>query len=192
MKVNWGHSGNAEDSKATGAVYTQAFNVASGVIAVSWMQSPDAAIADFKRQKIAWPWPAPKLKRWSDVTFLLWQEHCDKGNVGPAGLEWVFHVNISNMETREVVFSVLEEGEPLGPWPGRSFDIGGEGGKRLLGSPNGSGTGWLLADYAEMFQRKVIDRIVVFDPAAPTGKRRSDDQAKPCMGIHVADRPADL
>ncbi|KAI7218284.1 hypothetical protein KC333_g3696 [Hortaea werneckii] len=192
VKVNWGHSGNAEDSKATGAVYTQAFNVASGVVAVSWMQSPDAAIADFKRQKIAWPWPAPKLKRWSDVTFLLWQEHCRQANVDPAGLEWVFHVNISNMETREVIFGVLGEEEHLVPWPGRSFDIDGEEGKRLLGSPNGSGTGWLLADYAKIFLGKVIDRIVVFDPAAQPGERRSIDQVKPCMGIHIADRPADL
>lgn len=192
IKVNWGHFGDTEESKATGAVYTQAFNVASGVIAVSWIQSHDAAIADFKRQKSPWPWPAPELKRWSDVTFLLWQEHCRKGNVDPAGLEWVFHVNISNMETREVIFGVLGEEEHLVPWPGRSFDIDGEEGKRLLGSPNGSGTGWLLADHAEMFQGKVTDRIVVFDPAVQPGGRRSIDQVKPCMGIHIADRPAEL
>lgn len=113
LKVIWGHFGDTEESKATGAVYTEAFNVASGVIAVSRMQSPNAVIADFKRQKFAWPWPAPKLKRWSDVTFLLWQEHCRKGNVDPAGLEWGFHVNISNMETRESDFR--------GAWGGGTF-----------------------------------------------------------------------
>jgi len=90
-----------------------------------------------------------------------------------------------------VIFGVLGEEEHLVPWPGRSFDIGGEEGKRLLGSPNGSGTGWLLADYAEMFRGKVIDRIVVFDPAVQAGERRSIDQVKPCMGIHIADRPAE-
>ncbi|GAB1737967.1 hypothetical protein NU219Hw_g2480t1 [Hortaea werneckii] len=189
VKVNCGHFENTKGSQATGAVYTQAFNVGAGVIAVSWIRSPDAAIADFKRQRFAWPWPAPELKRWSDVTFLLWQLHCRKGDVNPAVLEWVFHVNISNAETRDVIFEVLEDGENLVPWPGRSFEVSGEKGKRLLGSPNGSGTGWLLADYAEIFQGKVIDRIVVFDPAIHRGTRRSIDQVKPCMGIHVADRP---
>lgn len=189
VKVNWRHFGNAEDSKATGAVYTQTFNVAAGVIAVSWIQSPDAAIAEIRRQGFAWRWPAPKLKRWSDVTFLLWQEHCRKANVDPAGLEWVFHVGISNAETRGVIFEVLGEGKHLVPWPGRSFDISGEEGKRLMGCPNGSGTGWLLADHADVFQGKVIDQIVVFDPAAQTGKQRSSAHVRPCMAIHIADAP---
>ncbi|GAB1725863.1 hypothetical protein NU195Hw_g2587t1 [Hortaea werneckii] len=192
VKVNWGHFRNAEDSKATGAAYTQAFNVASGVIAVSWIRSPDTAIADFKRRNCAWPWSAPVLKRWSDVTFLLWQEHCRQANVDPAGLEWVFHVNISNMETREIIFGVLEEEEPLGPWPGRSFEISEERGKRLLGSPNGSGTGWLLADHAEILPGKVIDQIVVFDPTARIEERKRNAYVRPCMGIHVADGPANL
>ncbi|KAI7092057.1 hypothetical protein KC356_g252 [Hortaea werneckii] len=34
MKVKWGHFRNAEDSTATASAYTQAFDVASGVIAV--------------------------------------------------------------------------------------------------------------------------------------------------------------
>lgn len=64
--------------------------------------------------------------------------------------------------------------------------------KALPGSPNESGTGWILTQHREAFPDEVVDRIEIHDPAARPGVNRSDENIKPCMAIHIADGPAGL
>jgi len=46
----------------------------------------------------------------------------------------------------------------------------------------------MLGQHKRAFAGKVVDRIVVYDPAG-SGKDRPDDKAEPCMAVHIADKP---
>ena len=93
--------------------------------------------------------PLPKLRRWSDVTFLVMQmlndEYISQGEEfdEPYGhLQWVFHTLVSNRKTLAIIELVLgDDKDAIGPWPGRKFSVKTAEGKALLGSPNCSGTG---------------------------------------------------
>ncbi|KAK5122824.1 hypothetical protein LTR85_003739 [Meristemomyces frigidus] len=179
--------------KATGAEYQQTFNVEQGIIIVAWIHSPVAVIQEYKDDNYQWPWPAPQLWRWSDVSFLLWQQQCSDSGKPVAGLEWVFHETIMNDSTKALIFQALGgNANSITSWPGKTFHACTDAGKALIGSPNASGTAWMLAQHNTALAGKVIDRIVVYDPAAQPGRNRPEAQIKPCMAIHVTDGPSGL
>ena len=95
---------------------------------------------------------------------------------------------IQNEVTKELLFKAIGGKEQLSVWPGQSFSTTTDDGQALLGSPNGSGVAFMVAQYRRVFAGKVVDKVVVFDPAG-SGSDRPDDKVQPCIAIHIADKP---
>ena len=49
-----------------------------------------------------------------------------------------------------------------GDWPGMPFETTTDAGTALLGSPNGWGVGYMVAQHNQELGGKVVDRVVVF------------------------------
>jgi hypothetical protein len=107
----------------------------------------------------------PELKRWSDVAFLQWKDLSVDGVV--PNLKFVGRVFIHNDITRTVLKTVLANirrkksvgDEHLPQWPGVTFTMESDEGKALLGTPNGSGVAWLLAQHKKELGHKIVDRV---------------------------------
>ncbi|KAK5133383.1 hypothetical protein LTR08_007817 [Meristemomyces frigidus] len=177
--------------KETGGEYEQIMNVVRGVIVTVWRISPLKSIESYKAMGEDWPWPVPKLWQWSDVTFLLYQQECGIFNQEITDLEWVFHETIINQDTNNIIRQAMGDNS-VTAWPGRSFHVSSEAGKALLGSPNASGTGWMLAQHKAAFPNKVVDWITVYDPRSQSGALLPGSPVNPCMAVHITDGPAGL
>lgn len=47
-------------------------------------------------------------------------------------------------------------------WPGMTFDIAGEEGMAILGTPNGAGTAWLLIQRKRELGHRRIKKVTIF------------------------------
>ena len=109
----------------------------------------------------------PRLHKWSDVAFLQWLKarsdyRMRRGKSG-VSLQYVFRVKIVNWDTIYLINRVLAElDESLQRWPGVEISAETSQGKVLLGSPNGAGVGFLLAQHKRQLGHKVVDRIRIF------------------------------
>lgn len=105
------------------------------------------------------------LQHWSDLTFLTWQKLVSS-KAQMQSLKGVVHCKVSNRFTIAVIESLLEKRGRL-----RSQHVGrvveqyteqdGEDFLALLGSPNGSGTGFMLAQHKDQLGRKTVKSISV-------------------------------
>ncbi|GAB1737968.1 hypothetical protein NU219Hw_g2481t1 [Hortaea werneckii] len=64
-----------------------------------------------------------------------------------------------------------------------------EAGKALLGSPNGSGVGFMFADRKTDLRKKVVSEIIIFDGVS--GEGRKDEDIKPCLAMKIVDKPSE-
>jgi hypothetical protein len=115
--------------------------------------------------------PLPELQHWSDLAFLQWKM-LDQIGVGHGPLRYVLRASIANTDTIAIVSHVLGMDASYQPasyasrplWPGVSFSMDQEQAHAILGTPNGSGVGWLLAQHQgdPDLGRKVLDKVTVF------------------------------
>lgn len=141
--VTWKHNANG------GAHYSQNYHPA-GTILTGLLRSPLNALlrADQSQRE-----SMPNLQHWSDVTFLQWAELTEDVPHLRKGLKKVLHCNVANFLTLKIVYEVLGSysGQDLA-YPGIVFRTDGQGEEAvaaLLGTPNGIGTGHLLAEHKE-------------------------------------------
>ncbi|KAF7869926.1 hypothetical protein EAF04_004710 [Stromatinia cepivora] len=107
---------------------------------------------------------APDLQAWSDITFLEWSEECASHKTPLTNLNHVIQCHITNEETIEVIEEILgERGTKLTPW-GCKILMGDESGHgtALLGTPNGKGIGWILAQRRDSLQNPTLLGVEIF------------------------------
>ncbi|PSN75361.1 hypothetical protein BS50DRAFT_568037 [Corynespora cassiicola Philippines] len=128
----------------------------------------------------------PPLRRWSDVAFLQYVEAAREagGKVAMGrdipemikGLRYVLRFRVQEPTTRTVVDWVLQQsGSKLVPWPGVTFGMDTEEGKAVLGTINGSGVAYLLAQRREALGRKTVEKVTVFGT--------EDTAVQPCPSL---------
>ena len=111
------------------------------------------------------------INHWSDLTFIEWWNHA----ATPAqrgGLQFVIVSNLNNERTKAVIFEVLKaSGYQLKqlPYPGRTYSTETEAGKAILGSMNGCGVGFLLAQHKADLGHKEVVSVQVFDTNLSSG-----------------------
>jgi hypothetical protein len=118
-----------------------------------------------KGQKESEKFKFPKLNHWFDIAFLQWAS-LGADDVDP-DLKFVARVIITNCDTITVLQTVLANlpkkynlGDQFLPrWPGVTFTMETEEGKTLLGTPNGSGIAWLLAQHKKQLGYKVGKKV---------------------------------
>ncbi|RAH85216.1 hypothetical protein BO86DRAFT_407052 [Aspergillus japonicus CBS 114.51] len=169
---------------ATGAWYGNHYNTASGIIIADNLMSPmalssgatgepqDAAGVVFSPRPPP-PWPIP-LKQWSDVTFLMWTRLAEQAGVRVDSIRYIFHAGVSNPVSKRVIRRALARaGTPLEGWDGvvtfpvedgssSSGSSTSAEGLAILGTPNGSATGWFLAQHQEQLGRRKVVSVSVF------------------------------
>jgi hypothetical protein len=116
--------------------------------------------------------PLPALRHWSDVAFLQWSLLPSLG-VSTPPLNYILRAGIENKATIAIISHVLgysasiktyyDDAEVRRPaWPGTTFAIDKSDALALLGTPNGSGVGWLLAQHKAELGHRVVTQVTVF------------------------------
>lgn len=158
VKICWTHAPARDfDPNLMEGEYCQYFNTDGGTILATGLRSPLA---------MGEPCASLSLSHWSDVTYLQWANLTSI----PESLDWVIHCSISNQETAHIIDRVL-----AGQEGGKSQEKGilqrklveeedGDDFKALLGSPNGLGTAWMLAQHKGLDQLgwKRVESISLF------------------------------
>jgi hypothetical protein len=143
-------------------------NAQDGVLVATGSWGMDGMLAAWGRQDLPEPGlPNPMLKSWSDCAFLLWKQQCEDKNVPLSGIRLFFQERVTNEITTNVLEHVLAKmGNPyykLGNWPGVKISIeSNENGEALLGTPNGHGCAYFLAQHQALLGRKKITEIQVW------------------------------
>ncbi|KAL8749764.1 MAG: hypothetical protein Q9184_006676 [Pyrenodesmia sp. 2 TL-2023] len=119
----------------------------------------------------------PTLNSWADVTWAVWAHMA--GNRAH-NLRWIFHDDITTeatqylMETVSDVAGGDEYSRPLKlPWPGHRYDMRDRNGLALLGSPHGTGLGWLYVIGRKILGERDIEKIPV---TVFTGRQEDEDE----------------
>lgn len=158
FKIYWTHAAGRDfDRNFMEGEYCQYFNTDGGTILATGLRS---ALA------MGVPSTSLALSHWSDVTYLQWANLTST----PELLNWVIHCSISNQETMHIIDRLLagEEGKQ-----GQDFGFlqrkivmeeDGDDFKARLGSPNGYGTAWMLAQHKGLDQLgwKRVESISLF------------------------------
>jgi hypothetical protein len=133
----------------------------------------------------------PKLQHWSDVAFLQWQSLSDEGVI--PNLKYIIRSHIQNSDCVGILKSNIlptlrqklnRKTLWVPTWPGVDFDIDSEEAKALLGTPNGSGITWLLAQHKEELGCKTVEKVTLwYSPSVS----RSDKEGIPSLLFHLKD-----
>ncbi|KAI7490591.1 hypothetical protein KC357_g1947 [Hortaea werneckii] len=177
----------------TGARYQNAFSARHGFVVAEYNVSPSEQIKRNKAKGMDWEWHAPRLSKWSDLLYVVMRWQVGFGETRFGNHQWCFRAMIKNPETKAIVKQALGGRlQNVRPWPGKSFRVsqGSEVGKALLGSPNGSGVGFMFADRKTDLGKKVVSEIIIFDGVS--GEGRKDEDIKPCMAMKIIDKPERL
>jgi hypothetical protein len=140
---------------ATFGFYQNVFNVKAGVIIADSNFGPDY------EKKFGTTAETVPLKQYSDVVFLAWQKQAG-GNV--KSLKYFFRHKIVNSATQTLLTAVLDKrGEKLKTWPGTKISMIESDARAILGTSNGHGVAYLLAQHKEQLGVKVIDSVTIFE-----------------------------
>lgn len=128
----------------------------------------------------------PDFKLWSDIAYLQWADlHKETSGLYPCKLRYIFRTPCVNPITQDVIKRVMERTKKrLGKWPGETFYMETDEGKAILGTPNGSGVGYLLAQHANQLGDKIVEKVVVFQDE---GKKQP---RPPSLLFYIKDLPS--
>ena len=104
----------------------------------------------------------PDLRQWSDLVFLQWQEHAG-GNI--QNVQYIIRAHVVNPDTQGTVFTALRSigRTQLPSWNDHvTFPMSTDEGKAILGTPNGAGCGYLIAQHKSQLGVKRIRDVIVF------------------------------
>ncbi|TGO32690.1 hypothetical protein BHYA_0296g00130 [Botrytis hyacinthi] len=152
--------GKAMNFLKKGNCRTRAMNFTHGVIVAYDSVSP-YKVELFKHIKSP---IIPGLSRWSDITYLQWAEVCKFHGTRVCNLNYIIQHHIANQTILDVIKEVLNKrGESLAPsvCVVSMKDSNGHG-AALLGTPNGKGVAWLLAQHKEAFKDLTIISVEIF------------------------------
>ena len=111
----------------------------------------------------------PKLQHWSDIAYLQWTDPSLQSL--PNDLKYVVRLSIVNEDTIAVIQRIGDdfyEANGRSIWlyveanGGITWDVETEEAKALLGTPNGSGVAWLLAQHKRELGHKVVESVTLF------------------------------
>ncbi|KAM0718204.1 hypothetical protein Q7P37_006536 [Cladosporium fusiforme] len=110
------------------------------------------------------PNPFPKLRFWSDVTFLEYQKFMQDTDESLDQLKAVWHRMIINPKTRDLAARLFDVAEwtDVPDWPGKDFSPGSDDFNAIIGSDNGKGVVFLLLQHREQLGTKSIAKARVW------------------------------
>ncbi|KAJ5638650.1 hypothetical protein N7528_001040 [Penicillium herquei] len=161
---------------ASGAMYSNVFYVdqGHGLIVADENFSPKSRAPEFEGKDI----PYVKLRQWSDVVFLDWQNQCSKtqedksvghGDITNSNYFIRFKFSIVNGDAEEVI-GYVTKGQTIGGYNNPMvFNAGEDNFNALLGTPNGGGVAWFLINHKAQLGIKTLASISLFRSKDPLG-----------------------
>ncbi|GFF94221.1 hypothetical protein IFM53868_07470 [Aspergillus udagawae] len=145
--------------------YANVYYPSSGLLVADENYSPEKTKPEYKKQGT----PYVKLKQWSDVVFLNWQQECSAAGTSVSGLKAVIRFSIANTDAGNIIAQVTG-GQTIGGYKNPMvFKPGESNYNALLGTPNGSGVAWLLINHKAQMGVKTIASISLFRSKEPLG-----------------------
>lgn len=115
----------------------------------------------------AWPAGAKvvPLSQWSDVTWLQWADETADDITQQRNLKYILHFGIVNDNTEAAIIRAVGGRQNLGTWADRrTFLPHQEAFSALLGTPNGNGVAWFLAQHRAALGQRTVESITVWCP----------------------------
>ncbi|KAL8936071.1 MAG: hypothetical protein Q9211_004364 [Gyalolechia sp. 1 TL-2023] len=167
--IDTAHADNHQQlSEKAGGYYDVAYVPSFSTIVALNMQSPKSRLIELSHGQISEEEilrRLPPLNRFSDVIWAVW----NTVSKTPHDLRYLAHDTVTNKDTIDIMRFIFNKSPAKGliKWPGLTFGVDQDEGLALLGTPNGSGTAWLLIDRAkELGQR--LPRVTIFSPFPET------------------------
>ncbi|KAF9699865.1 hypothetical protein EKO04_002094 [Ascochyta lentis] len=140
------YEAEGNEYRVTGAYSRIGINRADGIVYFLHRRSPE------RGAEILWNVPSPdlsalpKLRSSSDLAFGMWNR---VPSLNGQKIVKFMSVNIVNEDAEEIIKHALQmvDVDEVQPWPGTDFDMTGDAGKALLGSPNGLGAAYFLLQH---------------------------------------------
>ncbi|KAF2028243.1 hypothetical protein EK21DRAFT_114017 [Setomelanomma holmii] len=161
---------DGKEYRVTDAKFAMGVNAKDGVLYFLHRVSPQSTA-----QKLWGRVPSsdelPTLRASSDIAWSFWNCHMDQDKKPIKDITKIFSMSVTNVETMGIIRKALSEWEPLPgqhkvvtprPFLGTTFDTSGIPGAALLGSPNGVGAGFCIAQHRLQLENKWILKITVF------------------------------
>lgn len=149
---------------ATGAEFANVYDPQHNIIVAVSLKSPTFALQDAGKSGD----PLPKLKNWSDVTYLVWKNICDKHGKSVSDISILVYFMVVNKDAAQILSQIIPQFSmlPESP-PGASFEPDSDNFKAIMGTPPGQGIGWFLAQHQQELKGKTVQRIEI----TQTGKK---------------------
>ncbi|ATZ56005.1 hypothetical protein BCIN_12g05450 [Botrytis cinerea B05.10] len=147
-------------------LYSYAMNTKHGIIIATESNSP-YMIKRSKGKTAGEPVneiSTTTLQTWSDITYLSWHQQSTQSSTPLKNLKHIIQTHITNGKTISVIEYILEKEKIMFPQNGLIIDINDSKGygAALLGTPNGKGTGWLLAQHKDQLGNPKIVSVEIF------------------------------
>ena len=114
----------------------------------------------------------------SDFMYLAWKQFLAQKEPSTAAFNYYVVYDIVNRDSRNVLYLCMNRQKNFPPWPGQTFAMDDKCGKAILGTPNGTIVGYMLAQHIQepagisgspLTKGRTIDKIVIFgDSDKPT------------------------
>jgi hypothetical protein len=109
----------------------------------------------------------PPLHHWSDIAYLQWLAASGSSpsmTVAPAPIRYILRLSIHHPPTYSSLNKIAakQSSKTYDVWPGATFDIAGEEGKAILGTPHGAGVAWMLIQRKKVLGKLRIEKVTMF------------------------------
>ncbi|KAJ4390861.1 hypothetical protein N0V93_004460 [Gnomoniopsis smithogilvyi] len=176
---------NEEKYVKTSATVDVGINVPAGLLIADNSLSPTDPTAQIAGKKGT----ITPLRQWSDVAFLEWLEAAGAAQV--KNLKYVIRSLIINAQTKtRIQEALVKSGHKTTPvWKNAAkFAMTSDEGAGLLGSPNGSGVGFLIAGHKQQLGLKTITSVTVWaSEAVDLSKDISNESVELFMLFELSD-----
>jgi hypothetical protein len=115
--------------------------------------------------------PLPPLRHWSDIAYLQWCQLPSMG-VSPSPLRYILRAGVQNQDSIAIMSRVLgftaaplayDARNPKRPrWPGKSYKTSTWDAQALLGTPNGAGVGYLVAQHKDELKIGSVEKVTIY------------------------------
>lgn len=123
----------------------------------------------------------------SSVTFLEWQHEADANQL--KDLRFILKLNIENAPTMNVIYQAVGGQNNLGTWQNKAtFSLEQDEGIALLGTPIGTGVGYILAQHKDQLGHRTVGQVYVWDQSA-SSRPRPDSSIHPCLLFEIGPYP---
>ena len=104
--------------------------------------------------------PVPGLRHWSDIAYLQWMAPSLQDR--PSDLKAIVRLGIENEDTMSVIDRVTAASGGEIQTNGLTWVMNNDVAKAMLGTPNGVGVAWLLAQHQKELGHKVVESVTLF------------------------------